>query len=173
MDVEVPRSKYDYYNTMPANKLDPDYMNTILPKFVTGDDDTILEVAQQLKEIADGEGYDRFQLAEFVLSFVQSKNYKGDIGDYVRYPFQTLVSEGDCEDSSVLTASLLEALGYEVVLVEAPGHLAVGVYIDGKGTLKYKDKGYYYMETTGEGWGLGEIPPVYRVSSLRIVPLGG
>lgn len=171
LDVEVPKNKYDYYESMPANDVRTYNMDAILLKFVTSEDDTIMGVANALEKMADNEGYDRTQKAEFVLAFVQSKKYKSDIGNYIRFPFQTLVSAGDCEDSSVLTASLLEALGYEVVFAETPGHIAVGVYIDGKGNLEHNGKNYYYMETTGMGWRLGEMPPKYEPSDFKIITL--
>jgi hypothetical protein len=171
LEVKVPKSKYDYYDSMPINDVRTYNMDTILLKFVTSDDDTIVDVANALEKMADGEGYNRKQKAEFVLGFVQSKNYKKEIGNYIRFPFQTLVESGDCEDSSVLTASLLKALDYEVVFAETTGHIAVGVYIDGKGNLEHGGKNYYYMETTGEGWRLGEIPPEYKSTDFWIIPI--
>ena len=67
--------------------------------------------------------------------------------------------------------SLLEALNYEAAMILIPeawddyGHAAVGVNLTGAEGIYYilnegKDNeiGYYYAETTAEGWKLGEIP---------------
>lgn len=46
--------------------------------------------------------------------------------DTIQYPRQTLHSRsGDCDDTSVLMASLLESVGIPTKLVDAPGHLMI------------------------------------------------
>lgn len=84
--------------------------------------------------------------------------YAGEEVEYPKYPLETLVDgKGDCEDSSILAAALLNQMDYDVVLLYYPSHLAVGVqmenfspyYVDY--TPKYYDfqgKRYYYVETT-------------------------
>ena len=48
--------------------------------------------------------------------------------EYPRYPIETLVdNEGDCEDTAILTASLLNLMGYDAVLLDVPEHMAVGI----------------------------------------------
>jgi len=86
---------------------------------------------------------------------------------------ETLVDEGgDCEDTSILAAALLDALNYDVILVAPPGHMAVGVNIDTYGTYyEYEGEAYFYLETTGEGWEIGERPENYKGVSVYVYPL--
>jgi hypothetical protein len=77
---------------------------------------------------------------------------------YSKYPIETLVDgKGDCEDTSILAAALLDLMGYDAVLLSYSDHMAVGVQMTGYGpfyadyTPKYYDFGgkrYYYVETT-------------------------
>jgi|GEM_PF-1230107 len=52
-------------------------------------------------------------------------------------------------------------MGYGVVLIKLPGHVAVGVR-GGEGIYGtyYSENGekYFYLETTSEGWKIGETP---------------
>jgi hypothetical protein len=70
---------------------------------------------------------------------------------------------GESQDQAVLAAALLQRMGYDVALLLAPGHTAVGVagaaalpgeYI----TDPLTGTRYFYAETTLEGWRLDEIP---------------
>jgi hypothetical protein len=99
---------------------------------------------------------------------VQSLPYTSDdvttgFDEYPRFPLETLVDDGgDCEDSAILTAALIDALNYPVVLLGLPGHMAVGIAIPTTGIYYELDgEEYFYLETTGEGWELGELPDDY------------
>ena len=78
----------------------------------------------------------------FVISFVQSLPYIVDdvttVGnEYPRYPIETLFDRrGDCEDTSILVAALLEGFRIRLCLTRAreDDHCAVGVDIDAYGT---------------------------------------
>ena len=68
---------------------------------------------------------------------------------------------GDCEDTSILAAAILERLGYDVALLilKNENHAAIGINIDAYGSYyPYENRKYYYLETTGEGWEIGEFP---------------
>ena len=173
MNLEVSERKYDYYNSLPTPYVDSYVGDLTYSKMVSSDDESIIDVSQKLKKMADNEGFDEIQLAEFVLAFVQSKEYEWEMGNYIKNPFLTLIGEGDCEDSAILTASILGALGYDVVLISAPRHMATAVHLKmDKGTpLNYDGKKYYYMETTGLGWPIGAIPQDYKISTLKIIPI--
>lgn len=74
---------------------------------------------------------------------------------------------GDCEDKAILLAALLRSLGYRTALLVFkgdPGHMAVGVDCpDCWGSYYLKDGvKYFYLETTGPGWYVGEVPEEYR-----------
>jgi tetratricopeptide (TPR) repeat protein len=51
--------------------------------------------------------------------------------DYLQYPRQTLeFKAGDCDDLSILYASLLESLGVETAFITVPGHIFVAFSLD-------------------------------------------
>lgn len=78
--------------------------------------------------------------------------------EYPKYPIETLVDgKGDCEDTSILAAALLNLMDYDVVLLSYSDHAALGVQMPNFNpyykdyTPKYYDYGgkrYYYVETT-------------------------
>lgn len=105
---------------------------------------------------------------EFAAAFVQEAiPYIEEEGEYPRYPVETLVDGGDCEDKSILLAAILRAMGYRVALLffeGNPGHMAVGVECPNCwGTYYLKDGvRYFYLETTSPGWSIGEVPLEYQ-----------
>ncbi|WP_435361082.1 hypothetical protein [Haloarchaeobius sp. DFWS5] len=132
------------------------------------------EIATVLARTARRHGFiDRRDQVEFLVDFVQHLPYVPDdlskgFDDYTKYSLETLVEcGGDCEDSSILLASVLQSppFGYDAVLVQPPGHMAVGVYAadDSPGYYWERDgRRYFYVETTGVGWGIGDLPELYR-----------
>jgi len=105
---------------------------------------------------------------EFAACFVQEAiPYRSEKGEYPRYPVETLVDGGDCEDKSVLLAAVLRAMGYRTALLlfnDNPGHMAVGVECAGCPGSYYQKDGvnYFYLESTHPGWSVGEIPPEFQ-----------
>jgi hypothetical protein len=60
--------------------------------------------------------------------------------------------------------TLARVLNYGVILVNPPKHMAVGLYatsLEGS-YYTYGDRRYYYCETTGDNWAIGEIPPEHN-----------
>jgi len=158
--TRVPTADYSVYVTHP---LDDEYISTIIGKF---------------DDFASAEGYDEVQLVELVVAFVQSLPYTSDdvttgFDEYARYPLETLVDGGgDCEDTSILTSALLDGMGYGAVLFSLPEHVGVGVDVDHYGTYwLYEDVKYYYVETTGEGWEIGELPEAHQGHSATVYPI--
>ena len=79
-----------------------------------------------------------------------------EYGEYIKHPVETLVErEGDCEDTSILAASLLGSIGVKSVIVTLHGksnfgHVVVGVAGDFDGyMIHYRNTKYYLAETTG------------------------
>ena len=110
------------------------------------------------------------EIPHLTVAFVQSLEYTSDdlttgFDEYPRYPYETLYeSGGDCEDTAILTAALLQELGYGVVLIELPGHMAVGVKCsEDTSGYYYLDNGirYCYLETTNINWEVGQLPDEY------------
>lgn len=101
----------------------------------------------------------------FILAFVQSLPYTVDnvttgYDEFRRYAIETLIEGGgDCEDTTILACAILSGLGYKLVLIHTPGHIAFGVPGDFSGAyFSYNNDKYYYCETTGTGWTAGELP---------------
>lgn len=140
------------------------------------EDPIIKDLASGLDRFAVQAGFDYYETANFVLAFVQKLPYTEDnvttgADEFPRYPIETLVDGGgDCEDTSFLAAGILRQMGYDVVLLILPGHMAVGVQgWDYLGSYYLEnDTKYYYCETTGEGWRMGMMPSDYEV--IEIVP---
>ena len=144
-------------------------------RFTTPDEQYVINLAQDLNGMAVSEGFTDLETANFILSFVQTIDYKPEnysnyqgIQDYPKYPVEMLWDgQGDCEDSSALYASLMEALGYDVVLLlflgDVIGHAAIGISVSGATGKSYEYGGvdYYYAETTDTGPSIGLDPALY------------
>jgi hypothetical protein len=181
-NMQIPKALYDYYKGMPRSPTN-DYSIYVTHPL---DDSLIDQLATSIRTNAQEEGYDSLQTVSFAASFVQSLQYTSDLittsyDEYPRYPFETLVDEGgDCEDTSILMASLIDALGYGVLIITFPettdssGHCGVGVKC-GEGIYgsyyEQSDGKYYYLETTASGWEIGELPEEYNGVGATLYPM--
>jgi len=174
--INIPRDRYTYYRYVSTNRWPS--TNSERVAFVTSDEPVIIQIANEMKETSSSNNYNYYDTVNFALSFVQSLKYSYDnesVGsnEYWRFPVETLVDElGDCEDTSVLFASLMEAMGYDAVLISLPGHIAVGISggDDYPGTYyNYDGKRYYYCETTNTGWTMGVIPTDFEDQTATII----
>jgi len=160
---------YDYYRAKPRSSVES-------MEYITSDDPFIKKISKRISEAAKGSNINEALLA---ISFVQNLPYVDDIftgyDETPKYPIETFFEKnGDCEDMSYLTASIINAMGYGSVLILLPGHMAVGVYMDcdTPGTY-YKVDGrcYYYIETTSNDFTVGEIPGRYRNTRATIIKI--
>ena len=164
----------DWYNYYSAKKPRPDVRST---EYVTYNDPFIQAISKEISRVADEKNNPC--KACFVTAFVQSLSYVDDIytgyNEYPKYPVETFFEKnGDCEDTSYLTASIVRAMNIDTVLILLPEHMAVGVWLDcdSPGTYyKLNDRCYYYIETTGKGFTVGEIPDRYRYASATLVKI--
>lgn len=153
------------YDQYALSAQDKSYLDSMLDKFL---------------ESGEKKGYSDADNVLNVIAFVQSLPYIKDTDstiydEYPRYPIETLVNNGgDCEDTAILAAAMLNEMGYGVVLINPPGHMAVGVKCNScSGTYyTYDGEKYYYIETTGNNWDIGEVPTEYRNVKATIIPLG-
>lgn len=112
---------------------------------------------------------DRDGFAKFVVAFVQicieyDYDEYGNEYDYWRFPLETLCDgTGDCEDTSILMAALLNGAGYEAGIVLLPGHAMCAIEtssLSGVYAHKYHSNVYgvdfYLIETTRDEYeGIG------------------
>ena len=157
---------YEYYKNKPRTSHGLEY--------ITEDDPFIQKIAKALKEGADKKNY---HLTLFIVSFVQGLPYVEDyyttFDDYPKYPIETFVERnGDCEDTSYLFASLAQATGRAgASLVEFHNHMGVGIKTAHSQSGYYYpigDAWYYYYETTGKGWKVGDLPSDYLYENAKI-----
>lgn len=120
------------------------------------------------------------ELAEEIAAAVQSLEYieedpTNKYNEYPKFPAETLVDEGgDCEDTAILLAGLFHRAGIGVRLLKMidKRHMALGVQGDDEvdGTYYEQDgEKFYYLETTGEGYEVGEIPDSMRGAEPELV----
>ena len=165
-EIQIPQALYDYYRAKPR----PPTKNYSVYVTDPRDDAYTGDLANKLKEETQRIDLDEYDTMHFAASFVQSLAYTSDLtttgyDEYPRYPIETLVDEGgDCEDTSILLAELLDIMGYDVVLVSLPSHVATGVS-EGHGFCgtyyQHNGKRYFYLETTGEAGRIGVVPHEY------------
>jgi hypothetical protein len=173
---EMPLFLYEYYQKIPR----PPTKNYSVYVTHPSDDPYIDLLVEKIQKAAQEAEFTEYETIEFAAAFVQSLPYTVDsvtapYDEYPRYPIETLVDNGgDCEDTSILLASIIEKMGYGVVLIMLPDHCAVGVKGGENifGTYwEYKGSKYYYIETTGEGWEIGKLPEEYENASATIYPM--
>lgn len=174
VSLSIPESMYDYYHGKDRVYTD-DYSIYVTHPY---DDEYINSIIQKMNFLALERGYSEIEKINMIISFVQSLPYTSDnvttpFDEYPRYPLETLVDYGgDCEDTSILTASLLDSLTYDIILISPPGHMAVGVNVDTSGSYYEHDgERYYYLETTSEGWEIGDLPDDYSGASAYLYEL--
>jgi hypothetical protein len=165
-ETEIPRALYDYYRAKPRPPTKDYSIYVTDPR----DDAYTGDLASELKEETQRLNLGEYDTIHFAASFVQSLAYTSDLAttgydEYPRYPIETLVDQGgDCEDTSILLAELLDTMGYDVVLVRLPSHVAIGV-LEGQhscGTYyRQNGKRYFYLETTGGAGRIGVVPHEY------------
>ena len=174
--LDIPKSLYDSYRSVPVSTRTRNGLAGY--GFLTTTNDPYLQmVAEKLEEATQTKNYESFDKVSFVLAFVQSLPYTSDsvtsgYDEYPRFPLETLVDNGgDCEDTSILFATLTLIMGFGTVYINPPEHYAVGVL--GEATLPgyyytLNDEHYYYCETTGNGFEIGEIPSEFEKSDAYI-----
>ncbi len=177
-NLSIPKALYDAYKAVPDStrtRYGPGGYG-----FLTTTDDYYIRIlVQKLNETTTGLKYSAYDQVSFVLAFVQSLQYTSDnvtagYNEYPRFPIETLVDEGgDCEDTSILFAAITILLGYGTVYISPPNHYAVGVLGNNlKGTYwtypADSNRTYYYCETTGSGFKIGQLPDEFQGQSATI-----
>jgi hypothetical protein len=167
-NLSIPQNLYDSYKAVPVSSRTSN--GPAGYGFLTTTDDYYVKIlAQKLDETATQQGYNSFDKVSFVLAFVQSLPYTSDSvttghDEYPRFPIETLVDDGgDCEDTSVLFATLTLIMGYGTVYINPTDHYAVGVLGNNlRGTYwthpENSNNTYYYCETTGDNFKIGQLP---------------
>ena len=173
--LTIPKAYYEFYQQKPHTGRNFDHY-----ALSEHDRQFLGQMIEAFEENGRKNNFTQNEIALNVIAFVQAMPYTSDnvttgYDEYPRYPIETLVDGGgDCEDSSILAAALLSEMGYSVILIELPGHMALGIKGDESlsGTYyEYNGSRYYYVETTASGFGIGDIPSAYKNSTAIILPM--
>ena len=178
-DLPIPTFTVEYYKGL---ERDPSSILTGYSSYVndTMDDKYLEALAQVFINTVESYGYDSKDEAVYMaICFVQALEYIPDDKtleyDYPKYPLETLFDEGgDCEDTSILLASLIRTMGYSCCLVTFKNHMGVGVLgSDDFGGSYYEVDGkkYYFVETTGERWEVGQLPEDLKNETAKVWPV--
>lgn len=165
------RDKNPYKNAGPPRR--PDFR-----EFVRGGVTAeTLDAARKLRRYTEDNGWTAYHEVCAVLALAQSIPYSLDrdsrnLDEYWRYPIETLYDQtGDREDSSILAACLLLALGHEVAMLRMPEHVAIGVAA-GQGfppAERLAQGTYFYCEATQSGWRVGQVPEDVNPGDIEVV----
>jgi len=169
-NLEIPDSLYNFFNKIDRiSTSDPTKYSIYVTN--TYDDYYISRLTSGLTQISSLNGFNMDDELHFIISFVQGLRYTVDsettpYTEYPRYPIETLADKGgDCEDKSILLASILQAMHIDNVLLimREPDHCGIGIAVKGVTGFGVEHNGviYYYVETANPGPRIGEIPPVY------------
>jgi len=149
-------------------------------EFIKPGDRTVSALADALSFYTDHMEYQSYDEVSFILAFVQELPYTSDLEymgrNFPRYPIETLIDgTGDCEDSSALFASVVsnsEFFNYGAALIIIDDHMGVGVSgNEGVGGVYFQvqtsSRRYYYCETTGRGYAIGDMPEDYQGAEIQ------
>jgi len=180
-NLSIPKVLYEAYKEIPV------YTRTRNGPagygFLTTTEDYYMKaLAEKLNDSANQMEYGSYDKVSFVLAFVQSLPYTSDnvttgFDEYPRFPIETLVDDGgDCEDTSILFATITLIMGYGTVYINPPEHYAVGILRNGLHGTSWEypqgsNKTYYYCETTGDGFKIGQLPDEFTGQNAYIYPI--
>jgi hypothetical protein len=177
-NLSIPTALYETYKSVPVYQRTHDGPSGY--GFLTTTKDPYIQMlANKLNETTAELGYSDYDKVSFVLAFVQSLPYTSDnvtegYNEYPRFPIETLVDGGgDCEDTAILFATITLTIGYGTVYLNPTGHYAVGILGSGiTGTSWEHPEGsnrtYYYCETTGDNFKIGQLPLEYMTAGVYI-----
>lgn len=134
---------------------------------------------------------DEIELMQFILDFVQIPNikYKKDetceeIGcprEYARFPDETMYDgHGDCDCKAMLAAVLFKEAGFKTAYLITSNHAAVAVAsrtapspdmneLGGDSLLVKDGYMYFFCETTGDGFRIGDLGDTRKESIKDII----
>lgn len=179
-DLTIPLNVLEYYEAVDFTYRADGSHNYAAYVATQYDDQSLQAIADELLRLGREHGYTDDESVSNALAFIQSLPYTSDsvttgFNEYPRYPLLTLADNGgDCEDTAILFAAIVQAMGYDAVLLNPPGHMATGVKVDSTfigTTYSFQGDRWAYSETTGDGWRIGQIPNEYKTANAKILSL--
>lgn len=91
-----------------------------------------------------------------------------------------IVATGDCEDIAFLCATIYRGAGFDVAIIDAPGHVALLIWLpefanaDNYWNIPNDNRGagWIWVEATGNANPLGWTPPDYENGEWTAYPIG-
>jgi len=178
-DLAIPIREYLYYKEKTRGTDSSKYTAMITDNH---GDNLINILVQKIKDASVNYNLKKSDTVDLVGTFVQSlihgnQDIATPYDNRALYPIETLFEQGgDCEDTSILAAALLQRLEYNQVFFafNQPKHIALGIdvpmapYFNG---WEYQAKRFIYLETTGDNYPFGVAPSVYTTLQPEIIPL--
>lgn len=114
-----------------------------------------------------------------MISFVHTIPYTIDLettgfAEYPRYPVETLVEGGDCEDRAILAAAILYELDIDCLLILMEDHMALGLKDNGNfsgQSYVYNGTVYYYAGVTDGETVVGVVSKNINPTVLALFPV--
>lgn len=146
-------------------------------RFLSSDSSYVRQVSDELSVMTAG--MDPVSRAGMVLTFVQTIPYLSDqetrgTSEYWKYPSETFWDGGgDCEDSSILYASIMNCMGYTTSVAVFSEHAMAGIVLDGLTVDhdSFTENGvtYVFAETTNTSLGLWKTSSRFQASEIVYV----
>jgi hypothetical protein len=186
--LAIPYEKYDYYHSLNHPKWDANRNLSLASEYITSNESIIIEIVAAVKSQTQS----KEEIANSLLDFVQDKRHGLSIRYYptseLKYPIETLVEMGgDCDTHAILYATLMKTAGFKVLLlfsnekINDQFHVAIAVHFENPpkhslteiedSSFTYNEEKYYYAETTGWNWRVGDLPPIFQNLTFQIMPL--
>ncbi|MFH1683225.1 MAG: transglutaminase-like domain-containing protein [Candidatus Woesearchaeota archaeon] len=167
---------------------EPSYTPTIIelnvriaeiPKINSSDIRDYVQVTPEIKQLADKiitlscPETNRVCNAKALFYFVRDNfNYVNDPTkfEYYKTPQESLTSDaGDCDDSSILTSSLLQAVGFQTRFVFVPGHVYLQAKIPEALSTYKTEQDWINLDPTCKNCKFGEIHYSYADSRKNVL----
>lgn len=166
----IPYSTYKHYHDLPKTQPFEAYVEEDSVKYLK-------DVAEVLYGNIKDENFSDYQIAEYLLAFVQqSIQYEPDPKgtEMPAYPVETILTgQEDCDGKACLFSSLLLVFGIDAVLLESKHHLAVGIACT-KCDGTYYPRGnarYFYTEPVAATSEIGTDKHAGDDGHFKILPL--
>ena len=169
----------EFRDKNPGTMWAPDGSTPLFEWYITeGQCQEVNDLADCIATIARDHGLTPYLEVALVLDLVQRLPYVADVDsagrqDYWRFPLEMLADQkGDCEDSAILMTALLSAMGHKTCFFDITDHAAIGVteLPEESGVSFEATDGlrFYYVETTSDGWSIGQLPANVSESEVSV-----
>lgn len=173
--ASIPQELFNFYQNNKSHDR-RDYAQYAVSEY---DREIIRELADSFRAHGQQNKYSDAEIALNVISFVHTIPYTYDIettgfSEYPRYPIETLVEGGDCEDRAILAAAVIYELDIDCILILMEDHMALGLKDNGNfsgQSYLYNETVYYYAGVADGETGVGVISAHIDPTVLNIFPL--